>query len=80
MFKFHDQTTEVTAKAKKVLGLVKRSFEHLNSCMVSKLFTTLSGQYMLEYSNPIWAPLYSGPMKSTSAEPYVVMVVTLDVA
>ena len=45
-------TTEVTAKVNKVLGMVKRSFEHLNSC---KLLTTLI-RPTLEYSNPIWGP------------------------
>ena len=45
----------VTAKANKVLGMVKRSFEHLNSCMISKLFTILI-RPTLEYSNPIWGP------------------------
>ena len=47
--KFHDYTTEVTAKANKVLGMVKRSFEHLNSCKISKLFTTLV-RPILEYT------------------------------
>ena len=49
--KFHDHTTEVTAKANKVLGMVKRSFEHLNSCMISKLFT---GAHILFWTSEKW--------------------------
>ena len=37
----HGHTTEVTAKVIQVLGMIKKSFEHLDSSMVTKLFTTL---------------------------------------
>jgi len=69
--KFHDHTTDVTAKANKVLGMVKKSFEHLNSRMVSKLFTTLITP-ILEYSNSIWGPhfiLDQRKVEKFSAEP-----------
>jgi len=39
--KFHDHTTEVCAKGNRILGMIKKSFEHLDRHMVSKLFTTL---------------------------------------
>ena len=35
--KFHSHTTEVTAKANRVFGMIKRSFEHLYSYVVLKL-------------------------------------------
>jgi len=39
--KFHNHTTEITAKANRMLGMIKRSFEYLDSSMVTKLFTAL---------------------------------------
>ena len=39
--KFHDHTTQVTTKANRVLGLIKKSFEYLDSTMLTDLFTTL---------------------------------------
>ena len=35
--KFHEHTTEFCTKANKILGMVKKSFEHLDVHMVSKL-------------------------------------------
>ena len=39
--KFHDHTTEVTAKANCLLGVIKKSFDYLGHDMLVKLFTTL---------------------------------------
>ena len=55
--RFHDQTTEVTDKANQVLGMIKKSFEYLDSDMLSKLFTTLV-RPILEHSNAIWGSLF----------------------
>ena len=39
--KFHHHTTQVTTKANRVLGLIKKSFEYLDSTMLTCLFNTL---------------------------------------
>ena len=50
--KFHDYTTQVTTKANQVLGLIKKSFEYLDSNMLTQLFSTLV-RPILEYNNII---------------------------
>ena len=55
--KFHDHTTQVTTKANRVLGLIKKSFKYLDSTMLTHLFTTLI-RPILEYNNSIWVPHY----------------------
>ena len=55
--KFHDYTTQVTTKANRVLGLIKKSFEYLDSNMLTQLFSTLV-RPILEYNNIIWGPHY----------------------
>jgi len=55
--KFQNHTTEVSAKANRVLGMIKRSFEHLDTFMISRLFTTLI-RPILEYSNSVWGPYF----------------------
>ena len=52
--KFHDHTAKVTTKANRILGMIKKSFDYLDSGMLSKLFTTLV-RPILEYRNSIWA-------------------------
>ena len=39
--KFRDHATQVTTKANRVLGLIKKSFEYLDSTMLIPLFSTL---------------------------------------
>ena len=40
--RFHHHTTTIVAKANRLpLGLIKRSFDHLNSDMLTKLFVTI---------------------------------------
>ena len=41
--KFHDHTTEVTAKANCLLGLIRKSFEYLEPDMLVTLFVTIDG-------------------------------------
>ena len=55
--KFHYHTIQVTAKANRVLGLIKKSFEYLDSTMLMHLFSTLV-RPILEYNNSIWGPHY----------------------
>ena len=50
--KFHDHTIEVTAKANRLLGIIWKSFEYLESDMLVKLFVSIV-QPTLEY-----LPLY----------------------
>ena len=49
--------TQVTTKANRILGLIKRSFEYLDSTMLTHLCTTLV-QPIPEYNNSIWGPHY----------------------
>ena len=53
--KFHLHTTDVAAKANRLLGLIRRCFDHLNSDMLVKLFVTVV-RPTLEYCNSVWGP------------------------
>ena len=53
--RFHGHSTEITTKANRVLGMIKKSFEYLDPGILTKLFTTLV-RPILEYNNPIWGP------------------------
>ena len=53
--KFHDHTVQVTTKANRVLGLIKKSFDYLDPIMLTQLFSTLV-RPILEYNNAIWGP------------------------
>ena len=55
--KFHLHTTEVAAKANRLLGLIKKSFDYLDSDMLTKLFTAFV-RPTLEYSNAVWGPFF----------------------
>ena len=55
-FKFHLHTTDVAVKANHLLGLIGRSFNHLISDMLIKLFITMVCP-TLEYYNLVWEPL-----------------------
>ena len=54
--KFHDHTIEVTAKANRLLGIIRKSFEYLEPDMLVKLFVSIV-RPTLEYSNSVWGPL-----------------------
>ena len=56
--KFHDHTAQVTTKANRVLGLIKKSFDYLDPIMLTQLFSTLVHP-ILEYNNAIWGPHYT---------------------
>ena len=53
--KFHQHTTSVAAKANRILGLIKKSFESLDQDMLARLFKTLV-RPIIEYGNTIWGP------------------------
>ena len=55
--KFHQHSTEVTVKANWLLGLIRKSFDHLDSEMLTKLFTAFV-RPTLEYSNVVWGPFF----------------------
>ena len=55
--KFHEHTIEVTAKANRLLGLIKKSFDYLEPDMLVKLFVTMV-RPTLEYSNSVWGPSF----------------------
>jgi len=38
--KFHLHTTEVTVRANRLLGVIRKSFDYLDSDMLTRLFTT----------------------------------------
>ena len=56
--KFHDHTAQVTTKANRVLGLIKKSFDYLDLIMLTQLFSTLV-RPILEYNNAVWGPHYT---------------------
>jgi len=39
--KFHQHTSNIAVKANRLLGLIKRSFDHLDSNMLTKLFVSI---------------------------------------
>ena len=51
----HQHTTSVAAKANRILGLIKKSFESLDQDMLARLFKTLV-RPIIEYGNTIWEP------------------------
>ena len=55
--KFHLHTTEVAVKANRLLGLIKKSFDYLDSDMLTKLFTAFV-RPTLEYSSAVWGPFF----------------------
>ena len=55
--KFHSHTTNIYNKANQLLGLIRRSFDHLDSSMLTKLFITMVHP-TLEYCNSIWGPSF----------------------
>ena len=55
--KFCLHTTEVAVKANRLLGLIKKSFDYLDSDMLTKLFTVFV-RPTLEYGNAVWGPFF----------------------
>ena len=55
--KFHSHTTHVVSKANRLLGLIKKSFEHKTVHTLPLLYKSLV-RPTLEYGNSIWGPHY----------------------
>ena len=55
--KFHAHTTHVVSKANRLLGLIKKSFEHITNHTLPLLYKSLV-RPTLEYGNSIWGPHY----------------------
>jgi endonuclease/exonuclease/phosphatase family metal-dependent hydrolase len=53
--KFKKHISTITNKANKIVGVIKRSFDHLDSSTVNKLYSALVRPH-LEYANSVWAP------------------------
>ena len=55
--KFQSHTTHVVSKANRLLGLIKKSFEHITIHTLPLLYKSLVCP-TLEYGNSIWGPHY----------------------
>ena len=53
--KFREQAAAAVSKASQILGVIRRSFEYLNTKTLPLLFKTLV-QPHLEYANSVWGP------------------------
>ena len=54
---FHEHCSSVVAKANRLLGLIRRSFEYINADIILHLYESLV-RPVLEYGNIIWGPHY----------------------
>ena len=61
--KFHIQTAEAVKKANVVLGIVKKSFIHLDSTTLPLLYKSLVRPH-IEYGNVIWGPYFKEDIKA----------------
>ena len=50
-------TSNIATKANRLLGLIKRSFDHLDSDILTKLFVSIVCP-TLEYCNSVWGPSF----------------------
>jgi len=55
--RFHLHTTDVTVRANRLLGLIRKSFNYLDSDVLTRLFTFVCPT--LEYSNAVWGPFFT---------------------
>ena len=61
--KFHAHTSMVVARANRLLGIIKKSFEHLDHIMFLRLYKSLI-RPMLEYGNIIWGPYFTAQVSA----------------
>ena len=69
--KFHSHTTHIVSKANRLLGLIKKSFEHITIHTLPLLYKSLV-RPTLEYGNSIWGPHYlltNKQLKEQKGEP-----------
>ena len=55
--KIHEQCSAVVAKANRLLGVIRRSFDCTNAEMILRLYKSLV-RPVIEYGNIIWGPYY----------------------
>jgi len=55
--KFHSHTAIVTTKANRILAVIKKSFEYLNTNMLPQLYKSFI-RPILEYGNIVWGPQF----------------------
>ena len=55
--KFHSHTAIVTAKANRILAVINKSFEYLNTNMLPQLYKSFV-RPILEYGNIVWGPQF----------------------
>ena len=60
--KFHQHAASVVAKANRVLGLISKSFEYLDTDSLPILYKALVLP-IIEYANSVLAPFYIGDQK-----------------
>lgn len=56
---FHSQSAAAVAKAFRTLGIIKRTFMHLDEVTLPLLFKTMV-RPILEYGNCVWGPVFCG--------------------
>ena len=56
--KFHEQCSAVVAKANRLLGVIRWSFDCTNAEMILRLYKSLI-RPVIEYGNIIWGPFYA---------------------
>ncbi len=61
--KWSNQVNSAVAKAQKALGLIRRTFTHLNTDMVKILYTSLVRPH-LEFAVPVWNPTSKGEIEA----------------
>ena len=55
MLKFLDHVAQAACKANRLLGLIRRSFTHLDITLMKQLYTVMVRPH-LEYGNVVWHP------------------------
>ena len=56
--KFHVHTSTVAARANRLLALINKSFEYLNTNMLLQLYKSFV-RFILEYGNTVWGPMFT---------------------
>ena len=56
--KFHMHTSTVAARANRLLALINKSFEYLNTNMLLQLYKSFVHP-ILEYGNTVWGPMFT---------------------
>ena len=60
--KFDEHIQNVTTKANQIVGMIKRSFTHMDNDIFLKLYKSVVRPH-LEYANVIWHPIFAKQLK-----------------